>query len=114
LAGTARLKSKILSYIWEIGKWILVLFLLYPLISTMSGPVNFSRVVIGEALLIIFIGKIFYDTIIWKFTNQRKAAGQDFISLIGILLTVSFILVLFLVLFALTLRQYMVNQTAPF
>jgi len=108
------LKSKILSYTWEIGKWILVIFLLFPLISTMSGPINFSRVVIGEALLIIFIGKIFYDTIIWKFTRQRKTAGQYFISLIGILVTVSFILVIFLVLFAFTLRQYMANQTLFF
>ena len=103
------MKSKILVYVWEIGKWALVLFFIYPLISAMENPIDFSRVVIGEALLIIFMGKIFYDTIIWKFTQKRRDAGQDFIAILGMLLAVGFILVLFLVLFAVTLLHFLKN-----
>jgi hypothetical protein len=111
LVGAASLKSKIGLYIWEICKWALVLFLLYPLIFTMENTIDFSRVVIGEALLIIFIGKIFYDTIVWKFTQQNRDAGQDFIAILGMLLAVGFILVVFLFLFAVTFLQFSKSQS---
>ena len=107
------MKSKVLVYIWEIGKWGLVIFLLYPFITTIKGPMNFARVVFGEMLLIIFIGKMFYDTIIWKFTRERRAAGQEFIAMAGMILAVGFILIIFLILFAITSLKYIDSHYSP-
>lgn len=107
------MKPKLLIYAWEVGKWALVIYLIFPLTSVLNGPIDFARIVIGEALLIIFIGKIFYDTIIWKFVRQRQSAGQDVIAMIGILLAIGLILVLFGLVISMTLMQLMKNQTGP-
>lgn len=74
---------------------------------------NFARVVVGELLLIIFIGKIFYDTVIWKFTRDRRSAGQDFIALAGMIVAIGFILMIFFILFALSFLKYLGSQTTP-
>ena len=50
----------------------------------MNGvAVGFTRIVIGETLLIIFIGKMFYDTVIWKFIRKRNDTGKEIIGMIG-------------------------------
>ena len=80
----------------------------------MNGTIDFSRVVIGEALLIIFFGKIFYDTVIWKFVHSRKDAGKELIGMIGLLISIGFILTMFFILFGVTLLLYMKNQSTTF
>jgi len=94
------------ALLWEVFKWALVLFLLFPLVRPAGGMLEFVRVVAGEALLIIFIGKLFYDTVIWKFTRQRRTARQDLIALIGMALGVGLIMIVFFLLVGITLLQY--------
>ncbi|MEE9170633.1 MAG: hypothetical protein V3U73_12790 [bacterium] len=104
------MKSKFLSYAWEIGKWLLVLYLIMPLATAMNGTVGFARVVVGEALLIIFIGKIFYDTVIWKFVRQQQARGRELIGMLGMLAAIGFILIMFFLLAGVTTMIYVRSQ----
>ena len=105
------MKSKFGLYTWEIGKWALVIYLLLPLTKAMNGVVDFNRIVIGETLLIIFIGKMFYDTVIWKFIRTRNEVGKEIIGMIGLLVSIGFILVMFFLLFGVTLLLYFKNQS---
>ena len=104
------MKNKLTAYGLEIGKWVLVIYLIFPLVTVINGPIAFTQVVIGEALLIIFIGKMFYDTVIWKFTRQRRAPGQDWLAMAGMMVAIGFILILFFVLFGITLLRYIHSQ----
>ena len=85
----------------ELGKWVLVLWLLWPIRSAAAspGPVDFIRVAAGILLFIIFAGKLFYDTIIMGILRQRRTTvKQDIISFVGIILVMSLV-VGFLLLF---------------
>lgn len=104
--------NKFLIYAWEIGKWGLVIYLLWPLTGAFNGKIEFARVVIGEALMIILIGKLFYDTVIWKFIRQRQTAGKELIGLLGIIASVGFILVMFFLLFGITILMYLRGQSS--
>lgn len=106
------MNAKITSYALEIGKWVLVIYLLLPLTKAMNGIVDFSRVVVGEALLIIFIGKMFYDTVIWKFIRKRQEPGKELIGMIGMLLSIGMIIIMFFILFGVTLLLYFKNQAS--
>lgn len=81
----------------EIGKWVLVLWLLWPVRHAINGPVDFSRVVLGILLFVIFAGKLFYDTIIMDILKQRRTSvKQDVLSMIGIVLVLSLVVGLLL------------------
>ena len=104
--------KRLAPYLWEIGKWAVVIALLLPLLHPRGGMLEFARVVVGEALLIIFVGKLFYDTVIWKFTRRRRSAGQDAFSLLGMLAAAGIVLALFLTLVGVTLMQYFRSLSA--
>lgn len=86
----------------EIGKWALVLWLLWPLRNASAGPLMFSRVALGVLLFVIFAGKLFYDTVIMGIIRQRRTTlKQDVVGLIGIVVALGLVvgLVLMLVVF---------------
>jgi hypothetical protein len=90
----------------EIGKWLLILWLLLPIRDATSGPVDFTRVLLGILLFIIFAGKMLYDTIIMGVLKQRRAsAKQDFFALIGIVAGLSLLVGLLLVLVGFAIIQ---------
>ena len=103
---TGKEKRKFILKDWgntalEIGKWVLVLWLLWPIRGASAGPglVDFVRVAAGILLFIIFAGKLFYDTIIMGILRQRRTSvKQDILSFVGIILVMS-IVVGFLLLF---------------
>ena len=101
---TGKEKRKFILKDWgktvlEVGKWVLVLWLLWPIRSAAAGPVDFMRVAVGILLFIIFTGKLFYDTIIMGLLRQRRTSvKQDILSFIGIILVISLV-VGFLLLF---------------
>ncbi len=70
----------------EIGKWLLVFLLLLPLGSSLTSRTQLFRVVAGIALAIIFIGKFFYDTIVYKFTRRDQPAGHDLVNFLFIVI----------------------------
>ena len=100
---TGSKKRKIVLKDWgrtalEIAKWVLVLWLLWPLRHATSGPVDFTRVLLGILLFIIFAGKVFYDTIIMGILRQRRtSAKQDLITLIGMVAGISLVVGLLVV-----------------
>ena len=96
-ALTGRERRKFISKQWgntilETGKWILVLWLLWPIRGASSGPVDFVRVALGILLFIIFAGKLFYDTIIMDILRRRRTSiKQDIVTFIGIILVLSLV-----------------------
>ena len=96
-------KRKIILKDWastalEIGKWGVVLWLLWPLRHAPSGPVDFSRIVLGILFFVIFTGKLFYDTVIMGIVRQRRTSvKQDIMSLIGMILVMSLVVGLLVV-----------------
>jgi hypothetical protein len=87
---TGKAKWKIILKEWsgtafEVGKWLLVLWLLWPVRNANIAPVEFTRVVLGVLLFIIFAGKVFFDTVIMSIIRQRRtSAKRDIITLLGI------------------------------
>jgi len=66
--------STVFSYIKEIGKWALLVWLLWPLTQSMNRPASFPRIMVGILLFILFAGKTLYDSV---FENYRKGAHRN-------------------------------------
>ncbi|KPL18306.1 MAG: hypothetical protein AMJ92_08705 [candidate division Zixibacteria bacterium SM23_81] len=67
-------RGKVLRYFLEIGRWVLVGYLLFPLRHRMHLPLEFTRTALGIALFVIFSGKMLYDFVIW---SRRPASTRD-------------------------------------
>ena len=112
-------KRKILLKDWgrtalEIGKWVLVLWLLWPLRHASSGPVDFTRVLLGILLFIIFAGKVFYDTIIMGILRQRRTSvKQDLITLVGIVAGISLVVGLLIVFVGFAIVELYQSSSRP-
>ncbi|MBN2028638.1 hypothetical protein JW824_00180 [bacterium] len=101
------MKKRIISNDWgkiiiEILKWSFIIWLLWPLsrLSQQEGLNQFTRVLFGILLFIIFTGKVFYDTVIMGWIKQRRTSiKQDAMMLVGMVLVLCLILglVVFLV-----------------
>jgi len=116
---TGSAKRKIVMKDWgrtalEIAKWVLVLWLLWPLRHATSGPVDFTRVLLGILLFIIFAGKVFYDTIIMGILRQRRtSAKQDIITLIGMVAGISLVVGLLIVFVGYAIVQLYQSSSRP-
>ncbi len=86
--------------ILEILKWSFVIWLLLPLSrvsqevrpNQFRGLEEFTRVLLGILLFIIFSGKVFYDTVIMGFIQQRRTTlKQDAVMFLGVILFICFI-----------------------
>jgi hypothetical protein len=91
------------SYIREIAKWALVLWLFLPLRHALAAPVEFVRVAAGVVLFVIFAGKLLYDVVFFPRQHQAETTpGKDLLSMIGIVAGIAllvFMLVFFIVIF---------------
>jgi hypothetical protein len=116
---TGSKKRKIVLKDWgqtalEVGKWILVLWLLWPLRHATSGPVDFTRVLLGILLFIVFAGKVFYDTIIMGILRQRRTSvKQDVITLIGMVAGISLVVGLLIVFVGYAIVQLYQSSNRP-
>jgi len=116
---TGSKKRKIVLKDWgrtalEIGKWILVLWLLWPLRHATSGPVDFTRVLLGILLFIIFAGKVFYDTIIMGILRQRRTSvKQDVSSLFVMVACISLVVGLLIVFVGYAIVQLYQSSSRP-
>jgi hypothetical protein len=86
-----KLKQTI-AVVWEIGKWMLVVWLLLPLRHSMTEHVNFSRILLGILLFVLFGGKVFYDTVLdsYKKRPERKPI-VDLIVMVGSITVIALI-----------------------
>ncbi|MFC1724138.1 hypothetical protein ACFL4T_00825 [candidate division KSB1 bacterium] len=93
--------KKIGIYFFELGKWVVVIWLLYPAINIEVGKyLNPYRFIGGITLFLIFLGKTFYDVFLVKILqNKNKSTKQELFSMLGtiIILTLAIALVIFLV-----------------
>jgi len=73
----------------EMLKWLLVLYLLWPLVRFKEGAFPLLRLLLGILLFIIFSGKLFYDLFFADVVRQRRPTlKQDLWTLAGIVLAV--------------------------
>ena len=85
-------RKELRSTLIEIGKWLLVLWLLFPLRHPTETIIDVLRVVAGVLLFIIFSGKLLYDLIIMPFIRQRRnTAKQDLITMVGMVLVMALV-----------------------
>jgi len=88
--STGTIRTKLLRYALEIGRWALVAYLLFPLRRRMHLPLEFARTALGIALFVIFAGKMLYDRVIWKqLTGATRDSGRDMLSMVAITLLVA-------------------------
>jgi hypothetical protein len=81
-----------LKTVLEVAKWLIVIWLLWPIRHANRTPVDITRVVLGVLLFVIFTGKLFYDTVIMGILRHRRdSAKRDFVTLIGITLILSLV-----------------------
>ena len=64
--------SKALSIVKEIGKWVLVIWLVWPLTQLTTTNVSFYRIMLGILLFVLFAGKMFYDMIIESYLKRER------------------------------------------
>jgi hypothetical protein len=84
--------KKVLLAIWEIVKWLFVIWLLLPIRKTAAEGIYFPRIVFGILLFVLFGGKIFYDSIFesYKKSPQKKPI-IDVLGMIGIITVIAII-----------------------
>lgn len=88
--STGTIRTKLLRYALEIGRWALVVYLLFPLRRRMRLPLEFVRTALGIVLFVIFTGKMLYDSVIWKqLTGATRDSGRDLLSMVAIVLLIS-------------------------
>lgn len=108
------MKSAVKSTLIEIGKWLVVLYLLLPIGTAITSRVQVFKIVAGIALAIIFVGKTFYDTIVYKFTRFRDSPGKDLMAFVGILLIFLLVIGFFIGILGFALMQYYQNLGKAF
>jgi len=81
-------KTKLSTIFIEIAKWILVIYLLWPLLSFQAQRMPLWRMVLGVMLLVINVGKIFYDVFLDNFKQKKEqyALGDLFMLILGVTL----------------------------
>lgn len=76
-------KTKLSMIFFEIAKWGLAIYLLWPLLSFQAQRMPLWRMVMGVMLLVINVGKIFYDIFLDNFKKKREQyAVRDLVMLI--------------------------------
>lgn len=65
--------NKFLSYAFEAAKWGIVVWLLWPLLSFQGAKMPLWRMMAGVMLIVIYLGKTFYDIIINNFKQRKES-----------------------------------------
>jgi len=79
----------------EILKWAVVVWLLWPLQNALSERVSFTRIALGILLLVLFTGKLLYDTLLDPLlTGRRRESKLDWVTLIVVILLVALVVAL--------------------
>ena len=90
MTGLRKIRTKLLRYALEIGRWALVAYLLFPLRRRMHLPLEFARTAVGIVLFVIFAGQMLYDRVIWKqLTGATRDSGRDLRSMAAIVLLIA-------------------------
>jgi hypothetical protein len=98
----------------EFAKWILVIWLLFPITMVQEKVISFPRIMAGIMLFVVFSGKMFYDIMLKKRNrdNERSNAA-DLLAMIGMVVVISTIVGLFIVMIGFLVVSGMQQATAP-
>ena len=92
----------------EIGKWALVIWLLWPLAELEKMSFQPVRLLLGICLFVIFAGKVMYDVVIMDFIRQKRTSvKQDVMTLLGIVVGITLIVGLVVMIVARFLGMWM-------
>jgi hypothetical protein len=109
----AELFKKIALYVWEAGKWIVVIWLLWPLQHTLSGKMDFSRIVLGILLFVIFAGKLFYDSIMRGYHSDEGKGWKDLLAILGMVGAMVLLIAAVVAIFGILLFNSMQSNLQP-
>lgn len=113
MAAVKVIRTKLLRYALEIGRWILVAYLLFPLRRRMHLPLEFARTALGIVLFVIFAGKMLYDSVIWKqLSGAARDSGRDLLSMMAITLLIALLVgvtIFFIGLYVVNMYQSAMN-----
>ncbi len=84
--------KKIKPVLWEIGKWGIVLWLIWPIKNSMIKRMDFSRIVFGVLLFVIFAGKMFYDIVLKDYIDHSEKSNLS--AVLALVAMVSFVALL--------------------
>ena len=98
----------------EIGKWLIVIWLLWPLGRSVPGKFTVVRIVLGVCLFVIFAGKVFYDIVILDYIRQKRTSvKRDIVTLIAMVMIIALLVGLVLVLFGLFIVKWAASANSP-
>ncbi len=98
----------------EIGKWLLVVWLLWPLGRPVPGRWTVARIVLGVCLFVIFAGKVLYDVIIMDYIRQKRTSvKRDIFTLVAMVTIIALLVGLVLVLFGLFIAKWSASTNHP-
>ncbi|NIR51790.1 hypothetical protein GWO43_24745 [candidate division KSB1 bacterium] len=101
-------RNRFSSYLVEIGKWALVIWLVWPVTGALRGSVEFGRVAIGIGLFVVFAGKLLYDVVIFPRHHERKSTpGKDLFTMVAIVAVVALIACCLIFFVAMYIINYM-------
>lgn len=93
--------AKAILTVLELSKWLLVLWLLLPLKNSIHDRVDFSRIVVGILLFVLFGGKIFYDTVLDNYKKKPdKKPAAEFVTMLASVTIIALLVGVTLVCFA--------------
>jgi len=107
------LLKKIGPWLIELAKWGVVIVLLLPLRNAGKEAIDFSRVVLGILLFILFAGKMFYDAILDQYKRSKAtSAGAEIIAMVGMVVVMAIVVALVVVSIGLTVYFYLQQGSA--
>jgi uncharacterized membrane protein YcjF (UPF0283 family) len=65
-------KNKTLQHVLGIAKWVIVVWLLWPLLTLQAEKMSLWRMMLGIMLVVIYVGKMFYDFILDHFKQKKE------------------------------------------
>ena len=86
------LNQKVWIVFSEIAKWIVIVYLFWPLVVMQSAKLPLWRMMLGVLLLVIFVGKLFYDYVLDTLKKNRERSPLS--HLISMVVSISIIAVI--------------------
>mgnify|MGYP006281297465 FL=1 len=86
-------KNRSFAILVEIGKWGIVVLLLWPLITFQAEKMSLWRLLLGIVLAVIYIGKLFYDILLDNFRQRKEQYTlKDLLTLVGFIVLVAILI----------------------
>jgi len=85
-------KMKPLSIVFELLKWGLIVFLVFPVFQRdLPNSYDFPKIILGMLLLVLYIGKMFYDLMLDKHGEQIPL-WLELLRMLGVIVLIAVII----------------------